>query len=173
VLLAAGLAATAILAAGCGSKSSTTTETTSSTVTWANGVCGAAVTYEAALKSAAKSLASSPSKSGLQAAADQVKTATNTFVSTTKGLGKPDTSAGQQAKQTLDTLSTGLNKDVSTIENASGGGVIAGIPVITTALTTAQSQITTAFTQLKGLDAKGELSNAFSQASSCSSFTSS
>jgi hypothetical protein len=172
-MLVAGLAATALLAAGCGSKSSTTTETTSSTVTWANGVCGAASTYEASLKSTAKSVPSDLSKSGLQNAANQVKTATDTFVSTTKALGKPDTTAGQQAKQTLGTLGTELNNDVNTIEDAASGGVIAGIPAITSALATAQTQISTAFTQLKGLDAKGELSDAFSQASSCSSFTSS
>jgi hypothetical protein len=172
-MLVAGLTTTALLAAGCGSKSTTTTETTSSTVAWANGVCGAASTYEASLKSIAKSVPSDLSKSGLQNAAGQVKTATDTFVSTTKALGKPNTSSGQQAKQTLDTLATSLNNDVSAIQTAASSGVIAGIPAITSALASAQTQISTAFTQLKGLDAKGELGKAFSQASSCSSFTSS
>lgn len=172
-LCIAALAATALLAAGCGSSKNAETTTTTSTVDWMNGVCTAASTYRTSVTDAAKSFSDNPSKAGLQDAADQVRTATDTFVSTTKSLGKPNTSAGQQAKATLDTLTTGLNEDASTIEDAAGKGVIAGIPVITATLTTAKSQITTAFNELKGLDPKGELGSAFSQAASCTALTSS
>lgn len=167
------LAATALLAAGCGSSKNAATTTTMSTVDWMNGVCSAASMYRTSVTDAAKSFTSNPSKAGLQDAADKVKSATDTFVSTTKGLGKPNTSSGQQAKATLDTLTTGLNTDASTIEDAAGKGVIAGLPVITATLTTAKSQVTTAFNELKGLDPKGELGNAFSQAASCTALTSS
>lgn len=167
---AAVLVATALLAAGCGSSKNSQT-TTISTADWANGVCGAAVTYQASLTDAVTSLTGNLSKSGLQDVADQVKSATDTFISTTKDLGKPNTTDGQQAKQTLDTLASGLDKDVSTIKDAATNGVVSGIPAITSALTTAQSQITTAFNDLKGLDPAGELGTAFSQAPPCASFT--
>jgi hypothetical protein len=169
---AAVCSAVALLAAGCGSSNkSATTTTTSSTVSWANSVCGAAVTYRTSLTDAAKSVTGNPSKAGLQEAANQAKDATDTFVSTIKGVGKPDTQSGQQAKATLDTLATQLDQDLSTIQGATGDGVLSGVAAVSGALATAQSQIKTAFNTLKGLDAKGELGQAFSQASSCSSLT--
>jgi hypothetical protein len=163
--------AVALLAAGCGSSKKNTTTTTSSAVDWANSVCGAAVTYKTSLTDAAKSLTGNPSKAGLQDAVNQMKSATDTFVSTIKGVGKPNTQSGQQAKATLDTLSTQLEADSSTIQGATGEGLLAGVATATGALATAQTQIKTAFSTLKGLDAKGELGQAFSQASSCSSLT--
>ncbi len=168
------LAAIVVLAAGCGSsnKSAETSTQTSATVEWAGGLCSALTTYTTSLTAAATKLTGNLSKSGVQDAADSVKSATETFVSDTKGLGKPETSSGQQAKDTIDTLSTNLNKDVSTIQDAAGSGLLKGASTITTTLTTVQSQITTAFNQLKGLDAKGELSQAFSDAPSCSSLKS-
>jgi hypothetical protein len=168
---AAVVVAVALLAAGCGSSKSAGTTTTSSTVEWANSVCSAVATYKGSLTDATKSLTGNISKSGLQDAADQVKSATDTFVSTTKSLGKPDTEAGKQAKTTLDTLSSQLDADVSAVQSATGSGVLAAVSSISATLVTAQKQITTAFDQLQGLDAKGELSDAFSQASACSSLT--
>ena len=92
---AAVVVALTILAAGCGSNKSADTTTTSSTVDWANGLCSALSTYQASLTSAAKSVTGNLSKSGLQDAVDQAKTATDTFVTTTKNLGKPDTDSRQ------------------------------------------------------------------------------
>jgi hypothetical protein len=163
--------AVALLVAGCGSSNKNSTTTTSSTVDWANSVCGAAVTYGTSLTAAAKSVTGNPSKAGLQDAADQVKSATDTFVSAIKDVGKPNTQSGQQAKATLDTLASQLDTDSSTIQSASGDSVLSGVAAVTGALATAQSQIKTAFNQLQALDAKGELGQAFSQASSCSSLT--
>ena len=128
-------------------------------------------TYQASLTAAAKSLTGNLSKAGLQHAADQAKTATDTFVSTTKGLGKPDTDSGKQAKATLDTLSSQLDADVSAVKSASESSLLTGISTASATLVTAKDQITTAFDQLKGLDPKGELGDAFSQASSCSALT--
>jgi hypothetical protein len=171
VLSAAAVMAVALLAAGCGSNKSADTTTTSATVDWANGLCGAVSTYQASLTDAAKSLTGNLSKSGLAKAADQAKSATDTFVSTVKGLGQPDTNSGKEAKATVDTLSSQLDTDVSTIKSATSSSLLTGVSTITATLATAQKQITTAFDQLKGLDAKGELGDAFSQASSCSSLT--
>jgi hypothetical protein len=46
---------------------------------------------------------------------------------------------------------------------------VQSLSTVTTAVATAQTQIKTAFNELKGLDAQGELSDAFKQASSCDS----
>ena len=112
------------VAAGCGSSgggSTTTTTSASATETWASGVCSSITTWQAAITSAVASLKSDPTKSGLQTAAGDAKSATETLASDLKGLGKPDTPAGQQAKDSLDQLSTSLQKDVTTIENAVKG----------------------------------------------------
>ena len=109
-----------VLAAGCGSSgdsSTTTTTSASATETWASGVCTSLTTWQDAIKSAAGSLKSDPTKSGLQTAVDDTKSATQTLSSDLKGLGKPDTPAGQQAKDSLDQLSTSLEQNVTTIEN--------------------------------------------------------
>jgi hypothetical protein len=167
----AAAVALALFAAGCGSNKNAGTTTTSSTVDWANGLCSAVSTYQASLTAAAKSLTGNLSKAGLQDAADKAKTATDTFVSTTKGLGKPDTDSGKQAKATLDTLSSQLDADATAVKSASESSLLTGISTASATLVTAQNQIKTAFDQLKGLDPKGELGDAFSQASSCSSLT--
>ena len=70
----------------------------SATETWASGVCSSITTWQGAVKSAAASVKSDPTKSGLQTAAGDAKSATQTLASDLKGLGKPDTPAGQQAK---------------------------------------------------------------------------
>ena len=98
--------------------------------------------------------------------------ATDTFVDKVKSLGKPDTNAGEQAKTTLDTLSGQLQTGLDTVKDAGDQGLVQSLSTVTTALATAQTQIKTAFDQLKGLDAQGELSDAFKQASACDSLRS-
>ena len=157
------------LAAGCGSSGDSTTTTTTSasaTKTWASGVCTSLTTWQDAIKSAAGSLKSDPTKSGLQTAADDAKSATQTLASDLKGLGKPDTPSGQQAKDSLDQLATSLQQNVATIENAVTGasgisGVIAAVSSATVTLATMGTEVKTTVADLQGLDAKGELTSAF------------
>jgi hypothetical protein len=164
--LAALIGILALLAAGCGSDKSSNS---SSTTDWANGVCSAITTYRQSVTDAVDSLKGNVSQAGFKDATNQVQKATNTFVDTTKSLGKPDTDAGKQAKTTLETLSTQLQSELDTVKNAGNTGLVQSLSTVTTALATAQTQISTAFDQLKGLDAQGELSNAFKQASACDS----
>ncbi len=79
--LAAALAVVGLMsAAGCGSSSSSSSTTTtgesaaSQRTSWANGVCGALVSWESGLKSARSELKSgTPSKSSVQSVLDQLK----------------------------------------------------------------------------------------------------
>ena len=179
--LIAVAASLAFLAAGCGSSgggSTTTTTSASATDTWASGVCSSITTWQAAIKSAAASVKSNPTKNGLQTAADDAKSATETLTTDLKGLGKPDTPSGQQAKDSLDQLSTSLQKDVTTIESAVKGvsglkGALTAVPTVTATFATMQTQVKTTFTSLQGLGAKGELKSAFASSSACNSLTSS
>jgi hypothetical protein len=159
----------AVLAAGCGSKSSQP-ETTAE---WADSACTAVTTWKDSIKTAIDPITSGDiSKDSLQSAADNVKSSTDTLESDLKDLGKPDTAAGQQAKDLVDQLSSNLSTDVDTIKTAvgdvSGLSSIAGaVTTVTTTLATMQTQVSSAYTSLTQLDPGGELESAFQQSSSC------
>jgi hypothetical protein len=169
-ILLTGLAS-ALLFAGCGSKGTTTS--TTSTADWAGSVCTAITTWKTSVNSAVDSVKSGTiSKSSLQDAADQVKSADQTFADTVKGLGKPNTRAGSQAKQSLDQLSTDITTEQQKISTAIDGvtsvtGLLAAAPTVLDSLKTMATEVSTTFKQLQTLDASGELSSAFDQASAC------
>ena len=165
----------AVLAAGCGSKSSEPT----SPADWADGVCSAITTWKSSITSSADSLkGGNLTQDSLKSAGDDVKSATDTLESDLKDLGKPDTQSGQQAKDSLDQLSSDLNTDSDAIKTAVDGvtdlsGVPAAATTIGTTLQTMQSQVTSTVNSLKQLDAPGELQTAFQQSSACQRLSSS
>ena len=168
-------AVTALLLAGCGSKGTTTS--TASTADWADGVCSATTTWKSSVTSAVDSAQSGTlSKDSLQKAADQVDSATKTFTDTVKGLGKPNTGAGAQAKQLLDELSTQIDTERKKIDDAIGGAtsvsaILSAAPVVLGSLEAMGTDVTNTFKQLRALDASGELSKAFDQSSACKTLT--
>ena len=175
----ATLAAAALLAAGCGSSDSgsTTSSDTSPTTEWAAGLCTAISTWKSSISAIGDTIKGGTiSKDALTSAVDDAKSATDTLTSDLDALGTPDTEAGQQAKDSIDQLSTELKDDVATIQdeldNASGiTGLIAAIPTITKSLANMGTQVSTAISDLESLDAKGELQSAFNDASSCDGLT--
>ena len=174
-LVAVPVACLALLAAGCGGKSE---PETMSTDDWANSVCGDLVTWTTTIKSLATSLQSNPTKAGLQDAVGEAQDATKTLSSDLKSLGKPDTDAGQQAKEDIDQLSDELTTDVdkiqSAVNDASGvSGTLTAISTASATLVTMGQQVSATFGELQKLDAKGELEQAFSNSSSCKELTSS
>jgi hypothetical protein len=170
ILLAIGAV---LLAGGCGDDESSSG--TTSTTQWADDLCSAISTWTNSVKSAGESLkGGSLSKESLTGAADEIKAATGTFADDLGGLGTPDTEAGQQAQDSIDTLSSDIEKDVDEIEraldDASGvRGAGAALTTISRTLTTMTDQISSTFSDLERLDAGGELEDAFRQADSCSS----
>jgi hypothetical protein len=167
------VASLALVAAGCGGKSEPKATPTGD---WANSVCGALVTWTTTIKSLASSLKSNPTKAGVQDAVDQAESATKTLSSSLKGLGKPDTDAGQQAKDDISQLADELTADVdkiqSSVKDASGAaGVLGAISTASATLQTMGQQVGATFSELQKLDAKGELEQAFSNASSCKQLT--
>ncbi|MCY7302496.1 MAG: hypothetical protein LH654_05575 [Thermoleophilia bacterium] len=177
-LLAATVAGAALLAAGCGSSSdSSSSSDTAPAAEWADSLCSAINTWTTSITSILDPIKSGDiSKDSLTTAVDDAKGATDTLISGLDGLGKPDTEAGQEAKDLVDKLSTDLKAEVTTIENeldsASGiAGYIAATPAVLTALGTMGTNVTSTVTTLQGLDAKGELETAFNDAASCADLT--
>jgi len=177
-LIAATVAGVALLAAGCGSSSDSTSSTDASPTTeWADGLCSAVNTWTASITSAADPITSGDiSKDSLTTAVDDVKSSTETLTADLRALGKPDTEAGQEAKDSVDKLLTDLQSGVTSIEDelngASGNaGYVAAAPAIATTLETMGTDVTSTITTLQGLDAKGEIQSAFNDASSCADLT--
>lgn len=176
-LLAATVTGAALLAAGCGSSSDSSSSDASPTTEWADSLCSAINTWTTSITSIVDPIKSGDiSRDSLTTVVDDAKGATDTLISDLEGLGKPDTEAGQEAKDSVDRLSTDLKAEVTTIENelddASGiAGYIAAAPAILTALGTMGKDVTSTVTTLQGLDAEGEIEDAFKEASSCADLT--
>jgi hypothetical protein len=168
------VAVVVVLASGCGGSSDT-----SSATDWANNLCSAITTWSDSVKSSANSLkGGNLSENGLKSASTDIKDASNKLVDDLKGLGKPDTEAGQQAKDAVDKLSGQVDNDVqemqSAVDKVSGvNGVLAAVSSVSATLSTMATQISSAASTLEQTDAKGELQQAFKNASACKSLTSS
>lgn len=166
------VAAAAVVAAGCGGDESSSG---SATTDWADGVCSALTTWSAELTSTAEGLkeaGTSISKDDLSAAADDVRTATQTLGDDLRGLGRPDTEAGQTAQDTLTQLADDLSAEVETIttavDEASGlSGAITAFQTVSSTLAEMGSQVASALSTLESLDGGQELEDAFAQAPAC------
>ena len=109
----------------------------------------------------------------MEQAADDAKKTTETLVDTVKGLGAPDTKAGEQARTMVDTLSTELSTDVETIQKAVAD--VSGVQSLVTAVTTVSAtvskisdQLSSSFDELASLrDADDQLKQSFADAESC------
>ena len=159
----------AAFASGCGGSDGGD----SSATEWAGDVCSAITTWKDSITSTADSLkGGNLSEDALRSAADDVESATSDFVDDVRGLGKPDTGAGEQAKESLDQLADEADQNLSAIksavDNASGvSGAVAAVTAISAALSTMGDQLSSTVAELKQLDAGGELEAAFNEADSC------
>jgi hypothetical protein len=162
-----------VLASGCGGSSDT-----SSASDWANNFCSALATWSSSVRSTANSLKANPSKDSLKSAAGDLESASNTLVSDLKDLGKPDTKAGQDAKDAIDQLSSEVEDDVqemkSAVDKASGvQGVVTAASSVSATLSKMGTQINSALSKLGSADPGGELKQAFRDSSACKNLTSS
>jgi hypothetical protein len=166
VVLLSVAVCTAFLAAGCGGSD------TNSAEDWANGVCKALTSWRDSIQSSAKDLQASPSKSSIQSFTESLSNATNKLVDDVKGLGKPDTEGGDQAKKAMDTLSDELDGDVTKIQDATkdvngANEALTAASTVTATLATMGNQVTAAVSQLQAADVGNELDDAFKNADSC------
>jgi cell division protein ZapA (FtsZ GTPase activity inhibitor) len=114
----------------------------------------------------------------LKSTAGDIKSASETLVGDLKGLGKPDTKAGQEAKDAIDQLSKDVEQDVqemqSAVDKVSGAqGAITAATSVTATLSKMGTQIGSAASKLDSADPDGELKKAFRDSSACKKLTSS
>jgi hypothetical protein len=102
--------------------------------------------------------------------------ATQTFVDDLRGLGAPDTEAGEEAKDALDKLADDVDENVEkmndAVEGASGvSGIVEAATSVGSTLAAMGQQLSSTFSELEGLDASGEIEDAFREADSCDDLT--
>jgi hypothetical protein len=171
-LLTTLVAAAALLAAGCGSSESGSSDAAPASE-WAEDLCSSISTWTSSLTSIVSDLqGGSLSADALSGAVDEAVSATDEFTSSLDSLGTPDTEAGQEAKDAVDELSSEIRTDIETIqaavEDASGiAGVLSAVKVIQKTISTAGTQVSDTLTSFQEIDAKGELEQAFEDAPTC------
>jgi len=108
----------------------------------------------------------------VQDAVDDLGSATREFIDDVRGLGTPDTEAGEQAKELLDQLADDVDDSLSEMEeavdDASGvSGVVEAVTAVSAGISSLGAKLTSTFTELEQLDGGGELEAAFEEADSC------
>ena len=174
-LVAAAVAALALAAAGCGGDES---PTASATDEWADGFCTAITTWTDSLQSVTDefSSASALSQDGLENAANDVQSATETLVDDLRGLGRPETESGDAVESSVDELSTTLESEVANIESAAqGASGLTEIPGAITSITASLAAMSTAFSStlqtIESADADAELRTALEDSPACANIT--
>ena len=163
------VAAVTVVAAGCGGNDNQVSASTQ----WAGDLCTAVNTWRNSIAATASTLASNPTREGLQQAASDAEATTKTLIDTVQGLGAPDTTSGDQARATVDSLASSLQSDVETIKGAVEN--VSGVQGLLTAVSTVSATVANISTQLSSsLDDLGalrntddELKQSFADADSC------
>jgi hypothetical protein len=172
--LAIGLVAVS-LATGCGGDDG---GGGSSATEWADGVCSAITTWSESITSTADSLRGGDlSEDELRSAVEDFESATSDFVDDLRGLERPDTEAGEKAKESLDQLAGDVEENVSrvksAVDDASGmSGIVGAVTAVSATLSTMDEQLSSTFAELEELDAGGQLQAALGEADSCNEFES-
>lgn len=168
----------AVIAAGCGGGDSTSQQ--DPTAAWASGFCSAVTAWTNDLGDV-KSQFSDPSnlsQDGLESAAEDVRTATDTLVDDLKSLGAPETDSGQEVQSSIDTLSTTLDSEVSAIEDTVQGVTgFRDLPSAITKISASLSALGTTFSEtlqtIQNADVNGELQAALQDSPECADISSS
>lgn len=180
-LLATIVASLALVVAGCGGGNDEATTTTEATPTteWADGLCAAINTWKDELTSVTDRFTdlSSFSEEGVQNAADDVKSATDTFLEDVTSLGAPDTESGEEVKASVDELSTTLQNELdsiqTTVEDTSGITALPGaVADITASITSMSTALSSTITTVEDADVQGEIKDAIDNSPDCASLQS-
>jgi methyl-accepting chemotaxis protein len=166
----------AVALTGCGSSGGkTTTAAPSELETWAGGLCTAVGKYKTSVAATRATLhVRNLSRPALQVAVQDFSAATRELTHDLDELGAPPLSQSEEAKKILSDLGADLRKQAdkarAVATNASStGDVKQAASNITDALTAATDEASQAVSELRKLEPKAEVDQAFNNADSCSS----
>lgn len=157
---------TAFLLVGCGGSDESASES------YANDVCSSFNTWVSSLTETTNTLKDeglSISKDDIRTALDDAGAATDLLVTNVKDAGPPESEDGDKAKSELQTLTNQLEHQIDVVKDAvaSGGSTLSLVSTVTTAISTAASDVQATFNELDNLDPAGELSDAFKNSDDC------
>jgi methyl-accepting chemotaxis protein len=158
----------ALVLTGCGG------DETSASENYANDVCSSLSTWVTDVQETVQSVTDAGlgiSRDDIQAAFDETKDATDTLTNDLQQAGPPETEDGQEAKRELDGLVTQLEQQLDVIQRAldSGDGLTTIAATVASAVSAAATAVNTTYQNLQGLDAAGELRDAFEDSDECNS----
>ena len=162
-----------LLASGCGGGSSSSSGTKPAE-DWANSVCGAITNWTSSVRKTGNELrGGNVNKDSLNNAVNEFETSTKQLSQDLKGLGRPDTDAGQKAQASVEKLANEIQTDADKIKSEIKGassltGLQKALANVGATLQHMGAQVTSTFQELGSLDAKGELESAFKKADKCS-----
>src|SRR3954451_1552186 len=171
------VAALAFAVSGCGGSGSSTTTTRGSELeSWAAGLCTAVGKYKASMAAVRASLhVRQLSRAAGQVAVQDASAARRQLANDLEKLGPPPApQPAEETKQVLNDVIRGLRKQADKIRavatNASStGDVKQAASNITDALTAATDEASRGIAELRKLNPKAEVEQAFDNAPSCSS----
>ena len=138
---------------------------------WADDLCSAINEWTQSVQTTSESLRQGDvSEDSLRDAAEDFQAATNEFVDDVRGLGAPDTEAGEQVEEEVDRLADSVDENAAKIEDAvegDGGNLGETMSAVTQALAAMGQQLAATFTAFEEVDAADELEEAFRDAESC------
>jgi tetrahydromethanopterin S-methyltransferase subunit B len=162
----------AVAAAGCGKSQSAEEK-------WANEVCGHVTTWKDSVTTSVNDIEnqvkspSSASIDSIKSSVSSISDATSKLASDLKSTGAPNTPAGTQAKQQLDTFANQLQSSVESAKKTTSSipanaGITETLTTLASLAPTLQSLGTTAQTTLKSIQpSASSLKDGFQKANSC------
>jgi hypothetical protein len=175
VLSLAAVVLVSVIAAGCGGSDSDDQDPTAA---WASGFCTAITDWTDELQSITSQFTdtSNLNEDAIRTAASDAKSSTDQLVDDIRGLGRPDTSSGQEVEDSIDQLSTTLEDESTKIDDTAQG--ISGltelpgaITTISTSLTTMSTAFSNTLTTIENADVDGELKAALEASPECDEIT--
>jgi ElaB/YqjD/DUF883 family membrane-anchored ribosome-binding protein len=168
--LVALLLSLSAVAAGCGGKSQSPEEK------WANSICGSVTTWKDSVTSSVDKIRSelqSPSSASVDSIRSEISSisdATTKLSSDLKSTGAPNTPAGTEAKQKVESLATQLDHTVQQAKSSVPEG--ASITTVVTSLSSLAPTIetlgTSAQTTLKSIESSATaMKDGFQKADAC------
>jgi hypothetical protein len=148
-----------ILAAGCGGDD----DDQSSSQAWADDFCSAAADWRTTLEGIVSDFDSPSdlSADSIEDAVDEGLDATESFVDDVRGLGAPDTEAGEEVKGIVDDMASSVESTADELSDAVGDSssfqdLLAVAPQVVASLEGLQQELRSSFDDLESLDT-GEL----------------
>lgn len=169
--LLVALLALVLALGGCGGDDD---DSGSAAESWAGSVCSNLSEWITDIDASVKSVTDEGlgiNEDTLRDAVDEAKAATDEVRNDLDQLERPDTEAGEQAKEELDSLREELREQADAVERAveEDGGPLQVAGTVAAALSTAINQLKESFENLQDVDPGGEIEDAFENSEDCDS----